>query len=472
MIAMTLAEVAEVVGGRTHDGHGDPGRVQVTGPAFVDSRAPEPGGLFVAVQGEHVDGHDFAVAAVEQGAAAVLASRPVDVPCVVVDDVVESLGRLASVVRDRLPDCRVVGLTGSQGKTTTKDLLAQILDRVGSTVATAGSYNNELGLPLTVLRADASTRHLVLEMGARHVGDIGYLAGLVRPDVAVVLNVGVAHLGEFGDREGIAQTKGELVEALDESGVAVLNADDPLVSAMASRTRGRVMTFGSSSRADLRITSLRMDALGRPQIGLAADGGSVDVALPLVGEHQAGNAAAAAAVAVALGVPLDDVATALEQVSARSRWRMEVSERADGVTVVNDAYNANPDSMRAALKTLAVIGARDRRTVAVLGEMLELGPGSRDEHDAVGRLAVRLDVSRLVVVGEGAKPIHLGASLEGSWAGESVFVPDIDAALRFLADDIGSGDVVLVKASRGAGLERVAAALLDRPDAVREGARG
>ncbi|HWM00086.1 MAG TPA: UDP-N-acetylmuramoyl-tripeptide--D-alanyl-D-alanine ligase [Nocardioidaceae bacterium] len=472
MIPMTLAEVAEVVGGRTHDGHGDPGRVQVTGPAFVDSRAPEPGGLFVAVQGEHVDGHDFAVVAVEQGAAAVLASRPVDVPCVVVDDVVESLGRLASVVRDRLPDCRVVGLTGSQGKTTTKDVLAQILDRVGPTVATAGSYNNELGLPLTVLRADASTRHLVLEMGARHVGDIGYLAGLVRPDVAVVLNVGVAHLGEFGDREGIAQTKGELVEALDESGVAVLNADDPLVSAMASRTRGRVMTFGSSSRADLRITSLRMDALGRPQIGLAAAGESVDVALPLVGEHQAGNAAAAAAVALALGVPLDDVATALEHVSARSRWRMEVSERADGVTVVNDAYNANPDSMRAALKTLAVIGARDRRTVAVLGEMLELGPGSRDEHDAVGRLAVRLDVSRLVVVGEGAKPIHLGASLEGSWAGESVFVPDIDAALRFLADDIGSGDVVLVKASRGAGLERVAAALLDRPDAVREGAHG
>jgi UDP-N-acetylmuramoyl-tripeptide--D-alanyl-D-alanine ligase len=472
MIPMTLDEVAAVVGGRTHDRRGDPGRVQVTGPAFVDSRAPEPGGLFVAVRGEHVDGHDYAVAAVEQGAAAVLASRPLDVPCVVVDDAVEALGRLASVVRERLTDCRVVGLTGSQGKTTTKDVLAQILDRVGPTVATAGSYNNELGLPLTVLRADADTRHLVLEMGARHVGDIGYLAGLVRPDVAVVLNVGVAHLGEFGDREGIAQTKGELVEALDETGVAVLNADDAMVSAMASRTRGRVLTFGSSPGADLRITSLQMDALGRPRIGLAADGESVQVALPLVGEHQAGNAAAAAAVAVALGVALEDVGAALEQVSARSRWRMEVSERADGVTVVNDAYNANPDSMRAALKTLAVISGGERRTVAVLGEMLELGPGSRDEHDAVGRLAVRLDVSRLVVVGEGAKPIHLGASLEGSWAGESVFVPDIDAALQFLADDIRPGDVVLVKASRGAGLERIAAALLDRPEAAREGARG
>jgi len=472
MIPMTLDEVAAAVGGRAHDRQGDPGRVQVTGPAFVDSRAPEPGGLFVAVRGEHVDGHDYAVAAVEQGAAAVLASRPLDVPCVVVDDAVEALGRLASVVRERLTDCRVVGLTGSQGKTTTKDVLAQILDRVGPTVATAGSYNNELGLPLTVLRADADTRHLVLEMGARHVGDIGYLAGLVRPDVAVVLNVGVAHLGEFGDREGIARTKGELVEALDESGVAVLNADDAMVSAMASRTRGRVMTFGSSPNADVRITSLQMDALGRPQIGLAADGESVQVALPLVGEHQAGNAAAAAAVAVALGVSLDDVGAALEQVSARSRWRMEVSERADGVTVVNDAYNANPDSMRAALKTLAVISGGERRTVAVLGEMLELGPGSRDEHDAVGRLAVRLDVSRLVVVGEGAKPIHLGASLEGSWAGESVFVPDIDGALRFLADDVRPGDVVLVKASRGAGLERVAAALLDRPEAAREGARG
>jgi UDP-N-acetylmuramoyl-tripeptide--D-alanyl-D-alanine ligase len=468
MIAMTLDEIAAAVGGRVHAS----APVQVTGPAFVDSRAPESGGLFVAVRGEHVDGHDYAGAAVEQGAAAVLASRPLDVPCVVVDDAVEALGRLASVVRERLTDCRVVGLTGSQGKTTTKDVLAQILDRIGPTVATAGSYNNELGLPLTVLRADADTRHLVLEMGARHVGDIGYLAGLVRPDVAVVLNVGVAHLGEFGDREGIAQTKGELVEALDESGVAVLNADDAMVSAMASRTRGRVMTFGRSPGAGLRITSLEMDALGRPQIGLAADGESVQVALPLVGEHQAGNAAAAAAVAVALGLSLDDVGAALEQVSARSRWRMEVSERADGVTVVNDAYNANPDSMRAALKTLAVISGGQRRTVAVLGEMLELGPGSRDEHDAVGRLAVRLDVSRLVVVGAGAKPIHLGASLEGSWAGESVFVPDIDAALQFLADDIRAGDVVLVKASRGAGLERIAAALLDRPEAAREGAHG
>jgi UDP-N-acetylmuramoyl-tripeptide--D-alanyl-D-alanine ligase len=486
MIPMTLAEVAAVVDGRVHlpatgpGGDVDAGAVQVTGPAFVDSRTPEPGGLFVAVRGEQVDGHDFAVAAVQAGAAGVLASHPVDAPAVLVDDVVTALGRLASAVRDRLPRCRVIGLTGSQGKTTTKDILAHVLDGTGPTIATAGSYNNELGLPLTVLRADSTTRHLVLEMGARHVGDIGYLAGLVRPDVAVVLNVGVAHLGEFGTREGIAQTKGELVEALDEHGVAVLNADDPLVAAMADRTRGRVSTFGAAADADVRVTDLELDQLGRPRLTLTAGGEpgeSVRVTLPLLGEHQAGNAAAAAAAALAVGTPLSDVGAALDRVSLRSRWRMEVSDRPDGVTVVNDAYNANPDSMRAALKTLAVIGAGKRRTVAVLGEMLELGEATREEHDAVGRLAVRLDVSRLVVVGEGAKPIHLGASLEGSWAGESVFVPDIDAARQFLADDLRPGDVVLVKASRAAGLERVAAALLEEPatageDAAGEGARG
>ncbi|HEX2176674.1 MAG TPA: UDP-N-acetylmuramoyl-tripeptide--D-alanyl-D-alanine ligase [Nocardioidaceae bacterium] len=462
---MTLDEIASAIGGRVHAtyaaGAVDAARIRVTGPPFHDSRAVEVDGLFVAVAGEHVDGHDFAAAVVDAGAAAVLAARPVDVPAVLVDDPVEALGRLATHVLAGLPDLRVVGLTGSQGKTGTKDLLAQLLENTGATIAPVGSYNTELGVPLTALRADRETRNLVLEMGARGIGHIRYLADMVRPSVAVVLNVGVAHLGEFGSQAGIARAKGELVEALPDDGVAVLNADDPLVMAMAERTRATVLTFGTSSQADVRVGDLELDDLGRPRFTLTTPTGSAAVTLPLVGEHQALNAAAAAAVAHHVGLPVERICQVLHNVVARSPWRMEVRDRDDGVTVVNDAYNANPDSMRAALKTLATIGAGRRRTVAVLGEMLELGAAAREEHDAIGRLAVRLDVSRLVVVGEGARAIHLGASLEGSWGGESVFVPDTDAALDLLRGEVAAGDVVLVKASRAAGLERVAAALLD-----------
>ena len=464
MIAMTLAEIADAVGGRVHDpaGDGAAGEVRVTGAPFLDSRAVEVGGLFVAVQGERVDGHEYATAAVAGGAAAVLAGRPVDAPAVVVDDQVAALGRLATHVLERLPQLRVVGLTGSQGKTGTKDLLAQLLESTGPTIAPVGSFNNELGLPLTALRADEQTQNMVLEMGARGTGHIRYLADMTRPSVGLVLNVGVAHLGEFGTREGIAQAKGELVEALPDDGTAVLNADDPLVMGMAERTRARVLTFGTADRADVRVSDLELDPLGRPHFTLTTPTGDTRVALPLSGEHQAMNAAAAAAVAHHAGMSAEEIGRVLDRVVARSPWRMEIADRDDGVTVVNDAYNANPDSMRAALKTLASIGGGRRRTVAVLGEMLELGAATREEHDALGRLAVRLDVSRLVVVGEGAKPIHLGASLEGSWGGESVFVPDVDAAERFLYEDVSPGDVVLVKASRGVGLERLAAALLDR----------
>jgi UDP-N-acetylmuramoyl-tripeptide--D-alanyl-D-alanine ligase len=464
MIAMTLDEIAAAVGGQVHASYAagavSAGSVVVTGPPFLDSRTVEAGGLFVAVPGERVDGHDFAAAAVEGGAAAVLAQRPVDVPAVLVDDTVAALGRLATHVVARLPRLRIVGLTGSQGKTGTKDLLAQLLERTGPTIAPVGSFNNEIGVPLTALRADEHTRNLVLEMGARGIGHISYLTDLVRPSVALVLNVGVAHLGEFGSREAIAQAKGELVEALPRDGVAVLNADDALVMGMAARTDAAVLTFGSSSAAHVRLTDVELDDRGRPRFRLHLPDGAADVTLPLYGEHQALNATAAAAVAHHAGMGVAQVAEVLAHVRPRSPWRMEVHERPDGVTVINDAYNANPDSTRAALKTLAAIGAGRRRTVAVLGEMLELGAASRDEHDAIGRLAVRLDVSRLVVVGEGAKPIHLGASLEGSWGGESVFVPDTDAAVELLRADVAAGDVVLVKASRAAGLERVAAALV------------
>jgi UDP-N-acetylmuramoyl-tripeptide--D-alanyl-D-alanine ligase len=458
MTPLSLTDLAAVVGGTVVHDSG----VTVTGPAFVDSRVAERDGLFVAVVGGRVDGHDYARAAVSSGAAAVLASRDTGAPAVLVDDPVAALAALARHSLTQISGLRVVALTGSQGKTSTKDLVAQVLAAAGRTVATFGSFNNELGLPLTVLRADTATQFLVLEMGARHVGDLRTSCTIAPPDVSVVLNVGKAHIGEFGSQARIAEAKGEIVEALHEDGVAVLNLDDPLVAAMSARTTARVQTFGSAVAADVRLEDVALDDLGRPSFTLRAGADQERVSLGLVGEHHAANAAAAAATALALGLRLDTVAEALASSTATSRGRMEVAERTDGVTVIDDAYNANPDSVRAALKALAAIG-RGRpgsRTVAVLGEMRELGESALEEHDAVGRLAVRLDIQQLLVVGAAARPIHLGASLEGSWGDESVFVEDTDAATDWLRRHLAPGDVVLFKASNAVQLSRVAQAVL------------
>ncbi|GCD46483.1 UDP-N-acetylmuramoyl-tripeptide--D-alanyl-D-alanine ligase [Streptomyces paromomycinus] len=465
MISLSLAEIATIVGGQQHD-IPDPA-AQVTGPVVFDSREVRPGSLFAAFAGERVDGHDYAARAVEAGAAAVLAARPVGVPAIVVDDVVAALGALARAVVGRLGAC-VVGLTGSAGKTSTKDLIGQLLGRLGPTVCPVGNLNNEIGLPVTALRADDDTRFLVLEMGARGVGHIRYLAELVPPRIGVVLNVGSAHIGEFGGREQIAQAKGELVEALPtaaEGGVAVLNADDPYVRAMASRTKARTVFFGESAEAAVRAENVRLTALGQPTFTLHTPSGCSDVTMRLYGEHHVSNALAAAAVAHESGMPVDEIAVALSEAGTLSRWRMEVTERADGVTVVNDAYNANPESTRAALRALVAMGEASKetggRTWAVLGEMAELGGESLAEHDAVGRLVVRLNVSKLVAVGgREAAWLDMGAKNEGSWGEESVHVSDAQAAVDLLRSELRPGDVVLVKASRSVGLERVAAALL------------
>ncbi|WOT37472.1 UDP-N-acetylmuramoyl-tripeptide--D-alanyl-D-alanine ligase [Streptomyces coeruleorubidus] len=458
MIALSLAEIAEVVGGQTHD-IPDP-TVQVTGPVVRDSREAGPGSLFVAFAGERVDGHDFAAAVVVAGAVAVLGTRPVGVPAIVVDDVQAALGALARHVVRRL-GATLVALTGSAGKTSTKDLIAQVLQRKAPTVFTPGSLNNEIGLPLTALSATEDTRFLVLEMGARGIGHISYLTGLTPPKVGLVLNVGSAHIGEFGGREQIAQAKGELVESLPEDGTAVLNADDPYVRAMASRTKAKVIFFGESDEADVRAENVRLTDTGQPAFRLHTPSGASDVTMRLYGEHHVSNALAAAAVAHELGMSADEIAVALSEAGSLSRWRMEVTERPDGVTVVNDAYNANPESMRAALRALAAIG-KGRRTWAVLGKMAELGDEALAEHDAVGRLAVRLNVSKLVAVGgREAAWLQLGAYNEGSWGEESVHVSDAQAAVDLLRSELRPGDVVLVKASRSVGLESVAQALLE-----------
>ncbi|MFY4720428.1 UDP-N-acetylmuramoyl-tripeptide--D-alanyl-D-alanine ligase [Streptomyces sp. LaBMicrA B280] len=458
MIALSLAEIAAVVGGQTHD-IPDPS-VQVTGPVVRDSREVVPGSLFAAFVGERVDGHDFAPQVVEAGAVAVLASRPVGVPAIVVEDVQSALGALARHVVARL-GATLVALTGSAGKTSTKDLIAQVLSGKAPTVFTPGSFNNEIGLPLTALTATEETRFLVLEMGARGIGHIRYLTGLTPPRIGVVLNVGTAHIGEFGGREQIAQAKGEIIEGLPEDGAAVLNADDPLVRAMAPRTKAKVILFGESAEADVRAENVRLTDTGQPTFRLHTPSGASDVTMRLYGEHHVSNALAAAAVAHELGMSAEEIATALSGAGSLSRWRMEVTERPDGVTIVNDAYNANPESMRAALRALAAMG-NGRRTWAVLGKMAELGDEALAEHDAVGRLAVRLNVSKLVAVGGiEASWLQLGAYNEGSWGEESVHVSDAQAAIDLLRSELRPGDVVLVKASRSVGLEGVAAALLE-----------
>ncbi|GAA4987773.1 UDP-N-acetylmuramoyl-tripeptide--D-alanyl-D-alanine ligase [Kineococcus glutinatus] len=471
MIPLSSRDVEQLVGGRlTAAPAGVDGPV-VTGPVVVDSRLAVPGALFVALPGARTDGAEHAGAAVAAGARLVLTQRPVDVPAgaaavVEVDDAVAALGRLARGVLDRLVTAGrpvVVGVTGSAGKTTTKDLLRAVLATAGPVVAPRGSYNNEIGAPLTVLQADAGTEHLVVEMGARGQGHIAALCAIAPPRIGVVLNVGAAHAGEFGSPEATARAKGELVEALPADGAAVLNADDARVLAMAGRTRARVLTHGRGVDVDVRAVDVELDAAARARFRLVSRlpgaVGEAGVALRLHGEHQVANALAAATAALAAGVPLPGVAAALSGAEAVSPGRMQVVERPDGVTVVNDAYNANPDSVRAALKALVAM-AGGRRTWAVLGEMLELGPTSRDEHDAVGRLAVRLDVSRLLAVGAGARPVYTGAVMEGSWGEEAAFAADVDSAAALLAEQLRPGDVVLVKSSNGAGLARLAEGLV------------
>ena len=463
MIPLSLQEIATITGGRLHGIPEDAAdRLVVDGPVVTDSREAGPGGLYIARVGEQQDGHRFVPAAAGLGAVAALTTREVDdLPCVVVDDVQAGMASLARAVVDRHPQLTVIGITGSSGKTSTKDLLAAVLSADAPTVAPVGSLNSEVGVPLTVFRVTPQTRYLVVEMGARGIGHIHYLTTIAPPRIGIELNVGSAHVGEFGSREAIAVAKAELVAALPEDGLAVLNADDPAVRAMATRTPARVQLVGTATDATVRATDITLDAAGRPSFTVLTPVGEAAATLPLHGEHHVGNALAVIATALECGLDLDSVVAALATATPASRWRMEVVERADGVTVVNDAYNANPDSMRAALKALAAMGGEGRRTWAVLGSMLELGDEATAEHDAIGRLAVRLNISRLVVVGDLARPMASGAQHEGSWGEEAVWVPDADAAHDLLTENLRPGDVVLFKSSRDAGLrwlgDRVAA---------------
>lgn len=453
---------------------GDPGTL--VGPdVVIDSRLATPGCLFVALPGEHADGHDYVAAAAEAGAAAALVSRPcaTDIAQIVVPDQVAALSALARrlVVDARHGGMTTVALTGSSGKTSTKDLIAAVFESVGPTVSPAGSFNNEIGVPLTATGVASDTMYLVSEMGARGQGHIRSLCEIVPPDIALVINVGSAHIGEFGTVADIARAKSEIVTGLANTGWAVLNAADDLVAAMAERTSGRLAWFSAMGRperdGELRCwaSDIASDDLARYRFELncerAAAVTSAPVRLQVIGHHAVANAVAAAAVAVAAGLDVASVAAALSSAQRRSRWRMELTERPDDVAILNDAYNANPDSMRVALDALAEIGAARKarfahsRTIAVLGVMRELGPGSPQAHRDVGAMAAAAGVDRLVAVGEYAAELAEGA------AG----VPVIDtfaekAAVAAALSDLGAGDVVLIKASRGAELDTIATDLV------------
>jgi UDP-N-acetylmuramoyl-tripeptide--D-alanyl-D-alanine ligase len=476
MIALTLAEIAAAVDGELVRGAAD---TTVDGSVETDSRLVGAGSVFFALLGEETDGHRFVPSAASAGAALVVTERAVDLPedaataQIVVADGYAALAALAHEVVARVRaggSLRVVGITGSNGKTSTKNMLRTILSRVGETVAPEGSFNNHVGAPISMLRITADTRFLVVEMGASGIGHIAKLVRIAEPDVGVVLKVGLAHAGEFGGIEATERAKSEMVTDLPATAVALLNVDDDRVARMRERTDARVLGFGTSAGADYRISGVTTDREGTrftltaPPVGESAPvpddvtGGpsdvleTVDVRLAILGEHHAMNAAAALTVAHLWGVPLADGAEALASMTRAERWRMELLQGPNGVTVINDAYNASPDSTAAALRTLAQVVRPGERTVAVLGEMAELGEFSVEEHDTIGRLVVRLNIGQLVVVGRGAMPIHQAATLEGSWDGESVFIEDVDAAVRALQELVRPGDVVLVKSSKSAGL--------------------
>lgn len=456
MIALSLEELAGVVSGQLLVPDGAKRTEAVTSSVVVDSRLARPGAVFIAMRGEETDGHHFAGSAIDAGALVVIAERPLDVtvPIILVEDSLIALTSLAREVVARvraLGRLRVVAVTGSNGKTTTKNMLRAVLEREGQVVAPQGSFNNHVGAPLSMLEVTEESDFLIVEMGASAHGDIGRHVSIVMPDIAIVLKVGLAHAGGFGSIEETQKAKAELVTGLPESAVAVLNIDDSRVWAMAAMTHARVVSFGFSDSATIRAEDISTSVDGT-RFALVLNNSRYDVPLRIIGEHNVMNALATLAAASELGVEPTSAISALTEMVRAERWRMELLQAPNDITVINDGYNASPDSMAAGLKSLAEITRGSHRAVAVLGEMADLGDVSDEEHDRIGRLAVRLNIDRLIVVGHAARHIHNAAGLEGSWDGESVLVPDAEKAYDLLRQELRSGDVVLVKSSKSANL--------------------
>lgn len=469
MIELSLAEISGAIGGTLHgQSNSAVGEIVVTGSVETDSRLVGSGSLFVAKPGEVTDGHNFVFAAGASGACAAIVEHHVadadSVPQIIVSDSVQALGLLAAFVLAKIrahSDLKVIGITGSNGKTTTKNMLREILSRAGETIAPIESYNNEVGAPISMLKANFDTKFLVVEMGAGGVGSIRHLANMAKPDIAVILKVGLAHVGEFGGIENTAKIKAELAESLSAKDLLVFNGDDGYVRDMAEASLAKKTSFGTAGDADYRATDLSLDIDGTSFELHWPDSEVSKIKLQILGEHHVMNALASATVADALGVSRSDVVSALQNMPLAERWRMQVTNRADGVTIINDAYNASPESMRAALQTLAQLGKNGRRTIAILGEMAELGSQSREQHDAIGRIVVRLNIDHLVVIGAPAKLIHMGAMFEGSWDGESEFFEAIEPAFEAVSGMLEPGDIVLIKSSKSANLRHLGDKLME-----------
>ena len=446
MITLTAGEIALLVGGEVFC---DKDLLVSKAPVF-DSRLATPGCFFLALKGENADGHEFAADAYRNGSMFSLTSERIDGPCIVVTDVLEALSILAAFVRKRLDKLIVIGITGSQGKTSTKDLLTHMLGAVGPTVAPAGSFNNDLGLPITLLQCDDRTRFCILEMGARHMGDIARLCEIAKPNIGVVLTVGTAHIGEFGSQEVIAKTKSELIQSLDKDGIAILGTYDEFTPKMATLHQGQVILFGEKADIQVRAADVEMRE-GRPHFDLVTPAGRDAVGMRAVGAHQVSNALAVAAVGTALSLPLELIASSLSTGEISSKWRMELHESAD-LLIINDAYNANPESMGAALRALALFAQeRGGSAWAFVGKMNELGQTQAPQSAAIGALAVELGIDHLVEIdapeyGEPVSAMVVHQRLT------------IESALD-LVEYLAPGDVVLVKASRSQGFEVLAESL-------------
>lgn len=476
MIPMTLGEISRAVDGTLLGGVSV--ETVVSGVVQTDSRLVAPGDIFFALPGTEADGHDYAATAVERGAALVIVERelPIASAQIQVSQGLVALATLAQTVVARVRssgDLKIIAVTGSNGKTTTKNMLQQVLQGFGETVSPIESFNNEVGMPISALKVTETTKFLVVEMGASARGEIASMVKIAPPDIAIVLKVGLAHLGEFGGITDTQQAKSEMVRELPPEAIAILNADDPLVREMAAWTNAQVRWFSfANSEADASATGIESGLDGTEFVLRCAPHPDHPVMLQILGEHHVYNALATLLAVDSLNLDLVPAITALGKLERAERWRMEKFTLANGAIVINDAYNASPDSAAAALKTLAILARQTgRRAVAVFGEMADLGEASWQEHKDLGILAVRLNIAQMYVVGEAAKMVHNSTSFEGSWDGESAYTDTIDEMESILREAIQPNDIVLFKSSKSANLrflgDRIAGV---SPDGSRGGA--
>lgn len=462
MIKLTLKQIAQAVNGKVEDSFSN---VLVNGNVEIDSRKIKPGDLFVAINGNKVNGVDFAQQAINNGAVGVICDKNIsNLPCILVEDGVTgskdenqssvvALAKLAKFVLEKLPNIKKIALTGSSGKTTTKDLISDLAELIGPTVAPEGSFNNEIGLPLTILKCDENTKVLVSEMGARRIGNIKQLCEIVKPDISLILNIGTAHIEIFGSKENILKAKSEIISSLDNDKFAILNKDDESFEKLNTLTNAKVITFGTKN-ADVYATKIELDKDGFASFILNYKNEKEHVKLKLVGLHQVSNSLAAVAVLVSLGVSLNKIANKLSISSPKSQLRMQVEKSINDIEVINDTYNANPESVIAALETLK-LKSQNRNCWAILGEMRELGTDSKFYHELIAQKIIDLEINNTLVIGAGAKYIYDYLMLN-SYKGSATYSDNVFDAIKVCKVLLQSQDLVLVKASRSIGLERVA----------------